>query len=68
MELTLTRNGSNTVSRLLTAEEDLAAKERNDQWQQRHDERFGGYTEEDWKQEHEMQRLEVLQIRTVERF
>ena len=35
-----------------------------DNWQQRHNERFKDYTSEDWKQEMEMQRLEVLRIRS----
>ena len=35
-----------------------------DNWQQRHNERFKDYTPEDWKQELEMQRLEVLRIRS----
>lgn len=33
-----------------------------DDWQQRHNDRFGNYTEDDWKYEHESQRLEVLRM------
>jgi hypothetical protein len=46
----------------LHTENELVTAPTVDDWQQRHDDRFASYTEDDWKYELESQRLEVLRM------